>query len=38
MYVYRMRLGMFDPPNDTSYHSLSPDDVNTADSQVIKGI
>jgi len=29
-----MRLGMFDPPNDTSYHFLSPDDVNTADNQV----
>ena len=25
---------MFDPANDTSYHTLSPADVNTADSQV----
>ena len=25
---------MFDPVNDSSYHSLSPADVNTADSQV----
>jgi len=25
---------MFDPANDSSYHSLSPADVNTADSQV----
>ena len=25
---------MFDPANDTSYHSLSPDDVDTTDSQV----
>ncbi|XP_065885416.1 uncharacterized protein [Dysidea avara] len=33
LFTYRMRLGMFDPPNDTSYHILSPDDVNTADSQ-----
>ena len=32
--VYRMRLGMFDPANDSSYHTLSPTDVNTADSQV----
>ena len=29
-----MRLGMFDPANDSSYHTLSPADVNTADSQV----
>lgn len=25
---------MFDPANDSSYHTLSPADVNTADSQV----
>ena len=30
-----MRLGMFDPANDSSYHTLSPADVNTADSQVL---
>ncbi|XP_065885422.1 uncharacterized protein [Dysidea avara] len=33
LFTYRMRLGMFDPVNDSSYHSLSPADVNTADSQ-----
>ena len=33
-HIRRMRLGMFDPANDSSYHTLSPADVNTADSQV----
>ncbi|XP_065885783.1 uncharacterized protein [Dysidea avara] len=33
LFTYRLRLGLFDPANDTSYHSLSPADVNTADSQ-----
>ena len=26
---------MFDPANDSSYHTLSPADVNTADNQVM---
>ena len=26
---------MFDPANDSSYHTLSPADVNTADNQVV---
>ena len=34
IYAHRMRLGMFDPANDSAYHTLSPADVNTADSQV----
>ena len=29
-----MRLGLFDPANYTSYHTLSPADVNTNKSQV----
>ena len=32
--AYRMRLGLFDPANYTSYHTLSPADVNTNKSQV----
>ncbi|XP_065885424.1 uncharacterized protein [Dysidea avara] len=35
LFKYRMRLGMFDLVNATSYHTLSPADVNTTSSQEV---
>ncbi|XP_065884016.1 uncharacterized protein [Dysidea avara] len=33
LFTYRMRLGLFDPANYTSYHTLCPADVNANKSQ-----